>query len=89
MKLRWEKQQLGWTAMSGEKRVGFVVDRDGGTFYYEITAVSTKWITKGYGEVRSLASAKRSLERAWAAWLNAFDLEPRKGSSDSPERSRG
>jgi len=77
MTLHWKKASHGWHAMRGQRIVGLVVERDDGTVVYELTAVSTKWVTKGYGEVRSVASAKRGLERAWAAWLDAHDLVPK------------
>jgi hypothetical protein len=78
MTLKWEERSPGgWFALRNGWVVGLVVVRDDGVVIYEVTAVSTKWVTKGYGEVRSIASAKRGLERAWTAWLDAHGLVPR------------
>lgn len=85
MKLRWEPQGNGsFYGYSGDLRVAMIVRRQtetGGTeFFYQVDAVHTKWITKGYGECRSEAPAKRSVERAWNAWLDRAGLIPLPGA---------
>jgi hypothetical protein len=81
MALRWEKQRDGesWYAYSGDLVIGMVVKRDHGeAWVYNLDAVHTRWIAKGHGEVETMPSAKRAIERAWAAWLERAGLEPRK-----------
>jgi hypothetical protein len=34
-----------------------------------------KWISKGFGHVKSKASARRAVERAWDAWLSRAGLK--------------
>lgn len=75
MKLRWEEQYPGsWYAYSSELIVGMVVTREDDTVVYNLDAVHTKWIAKGYGEVRSIRAGKRALERAWRKWLEKAGL---------------
>lgn len=69
-------------AMRNGYCVGFIVKNVSGHWYYKLDKVHCKWITKGYGEVSSKAQAKRSLVRAWTAWLDAFQLEPRKEATN-------
>lgn len=72
--LTWKPDQIGLTAMRGEQFVGHVIERDDGLFYWQITAVHTKWICQGYGELKTERGAKRALESAWGSWLAAFSL---------------
>lgn len=75
MKLRWEKQGSGgYWAYSGRLVVGMIGERSDGTVYYSMQAVHTKWICKGHGEVKHLASARRAIESAWLKWLTAAGL---------------
>lgn len=83
MSLRWEEQQnLGgrsWWAYSHELVIGMVGVRDDGTVWYSATnAVSMKYVAKGHGEVRSIASAKRAVQRAWSTWMDQAGLEPKR-----------
>ena len=81
MKLRWEKQKGdAWVAYSGKLVIGMVVNRLDGTIGYTVNGVPMKWIGKGYGDVKSIASGKRAVERAWRQWLEAADLVPPKGA---------
>lgn len=76
MKLRWEKYKDGrsWFAYSGKLTIGMVVRRDDGTIGYSVTGVPMRWIGKGYGDVSSISSGKRAVERAWRQWLEAAGL---------------
>lgn len=78
MKLRWEKdiRATGWTAYSNELHVGYVTTRLDGTKAYTVTGVHMKYIGKGYGDVKSIASGKRAVERAWQQWLTHAGLTP-------------
>ena len=75
MTLRWQQDSLNahW-AIQGQRQIGLVVKNRAGKFTYEIPAVHTKWIAKGYGEVASLESGKRAIEKAWQKWLDAYGL---------------
>lgn len=76
--LRWEKQACGSIfAYSGDLRVAMIGRRDDGSVFYSVDAVHMKWIAKGHGEVKSIAYAKRAVEKAWAKWLEHADLVPR------------
>lgn len=78
--LRWEKQSSGgWYAYSGELVVGMVVlrDHERAWVYDASNAVNMRWTAKGYGEVKTAASARRAVERAWAAWLDRAGLAPK------------
>lgn len=86
--LRWEKQRgESWYGYSGKLVVAMVGERDDGEgsceWYYTITAVHTKWITKGHGEVKSERSAKSACDRAWADWLAHAGLVPA-ATGDAP-----
>lgn len=73
--LEWKKQtDRSWWAMRDQHVVGFVVEREPGDVVYQIRAMHTKWICKGYGEVKSIQTGKRAIERAWRDWLDAFGL---------------
>lgn len=61
-------------AYSGRGRIGMVVPRDDGSVAWQIDAVSMRWIGKGYGETRSVRTAKIALERNWTKWLKTFNL---------------
>lgn len=72
-KLRWEEQAAGgWYAYSGDLVVGMVVTVAAGPrkglVTYSVSAVSTRWITRGQGDVKTIAQGKRSLLRAWSDW---------------------
>lgn len=70
--LRWEKNN--W-AYSGQLVVGMVGRRaDGSIWYTANSAVDMRYIAKGRGEVKSIKSAKRAVEHAWARWLEVADL---------------
>ncbi|MGV7119572.1 hypothetical protein [Sphingopyxis sp. 550A] len=77
--LRWVKDGQFtecWHAMSGNLEIGHVLRRSiDGQVVYKVDAVSTRWITKGHGEVASIASGKRAIERAWQAWCNLAGLQ--------------
>jgi hypothetical protein len=90
MALRWEKQKPvaaghspSWFAYSGKLMLGMVVQvaagPSKGVWTYSLSAVHTKWIAKGHGDVKSAATGKRAIERAWAAWLERANLGPRNG----------
>jgi hypothetical protein len=71
-----------WVAKSGELIVGSVIttlrpDEDTKPHRWAISAVFTKNITKGQGNVGSVAQGRRSLARAWRAWLDFARLYPR------------
>lgn len=77
MNLEWTEERPGsWFAMSNRSDVGMVIARDDGSVVYKLTAVHWRGITKGSGEVKTLAAGKRAIERAWAAWLDAYGLRP-------------
>lgn len=58
----------------GDGMVGMVVTRMDGSIGWRIDAVSMRHIGKGYGETRSVKTAKLALERDWQRWLKMFDL---------------
>lgn len=72
--LRWVKDQSlaeCWHAISGDLEIGHVLRRSiDGQVVYKVDAVSTRWITKGHGEVASIESGKRAVARAWKAWCD-------------------
>lgn len=81
MTIRWERQfGDGWFAYSGptwRSNIGMVVPRDDGTVAWQIDAVSMSRVgrfAKGYGETRSVRTAKLALERNWTKWLKTFNL---------------
>lgn len=75
MKLRWEKScGDSWMAYSGRMLIGMVVPRLDKTIGYTVTGVPMKWVGKGYGDVSSISSGKRAVERAWRQWLTAAGL---------------
>lgn len=82
-RLRWEKQSGGaWFAYSGDLRVAMVVQIIGecsrkGLWTYSLDAVNTRWITKGGGDVKTAVQGKKSIARAWAAWLDRAVLQPK------------
>jgi hypothetical protein len=76
--LKWEKQKgLGeaWFGYSGHMRVAMVVLTNAGHYRYSLDAVHTKFITKGHGDVKTLDQGRKSVERAWATWLDAASLQ--------------
>lgn len=75
MKLRWEKSCGGsWVAYSGKMLIGLVVERDDGTVGYKIDNISMRWVGKAFGDVSSISSGKRAIERGWRRWLTAAGL---------------
>jgi hypothetical protein len=75
--LSWEASRDGVQyAKSGALTIGTVGRRVDGSVWYSVDAVSTRWIAKGHGEVKTFRSAKRAVERAWAAWLAEAGLQP-------------
>lgn len=76
--LRWEKDpdlDECWIAFSGQLSVGHVLRRrTDGLVVYKIDAVSTRSITKGHGNVATIASGKRAVERGWRAWCELAGL---------------
>ncbi len=89
MKLRWEKQSTGqresWWAYSGELVIGMVIERGDRTIGYTIQAVHMKWIGKGDGDVSSISSGKRAIERGWRQWLTAAGLDQWFDIADLPD----
>lgn len=76
IRLRWEPHAGGAWGYSGQLVVAMVGERDGGVFYYHLSAVQTKGITKGSGECCTLARAKAAAERGWSAWCAEAGLAP-------------
>lgn len=75
MGLIWKQDGRYHTAHSGSLQIGSIVEREDGTIAYKTTdAVHMRWIAKTHGEVASLRSAKRAVERAWATWLESAAL---------------
>lgn len=82
--LRWEKQKghcASWFAYSGDLRVAMVVQisvegERKGLWTYSLDAVSTRWTTKGTGDVKTAAQGRKSINRAWAAWCERAGLVP-------------
>lgn len=76
--LRWELQRDGENeyAYSGSLVMGIVVHQsvDEKLWVYKLDGVYAKWVGKTYGRVKTKSSAKRAIERAWAAWLDAAGL---------------
>lgn len=78
--LRWERDREGrvWTAYSGDLAVGIVVKVTaavtGGPWRYSVTAVHTRYITRGAGDVGTARQGRRSLGRAWRDWCRHAGL---------------
>ena len=81
--IRWEKQASGgWYAYAADMIVGLAVQvqapgEHAGQWVYDLHGVNTRWTTKGRGYVKTCAQAKRSLERAWTAWIDRAGLAPK------------
>jgi hypothetical protein len=73
--LVWKEVYQGthW-AYSGHLVIGMVGKRIDGVCYYRVEAVSTRHITKGSGNVKTIKTAKASLQRAWDEWLEEAGL---------------
>lgn len=71
--LRWEPQpgHEAEYAYSGNAVVAMVVHQSVGErlWAYTVDGVQAKWVGKSHGRVRSKSSAKRAVEKVWAAWL--------------------
>lgn len=68
-------QPEGLSATSGSIYVGHAVKRStDGAWVWQITAVHTKFICKGFGEVGSRSAAKQGLSRAWNIWKREAGL---------------
>ncbi|MGV1944841.1 MULTISPECIES: hypothetical protein [unclassified Agrobacterium] len=75
MKLTWEKSNMGiWYAFAGKLIIGIVVDRPDGTAAYDITGLIMSRAGKSRGDVSSISSGKRAIERGWRQWLRAAGL---------------
>ncbi len=80
MKLRWEKSCGGsWSAYSGNLLIGSVGKNSyftpaGEVVDYYFQAIDMKFIGRARGEVSSISSGKRAIERGWHQWLTAAGL---------------
>lgn len=78
--LRWEEIEHdgAWWAYSGDLIVGMVVKviagSRAGVWTWQLSAVHTRYITKGSGDVRSASAGKTCLFRAWTRWLEHAGL---------------
>lgn len=77
--LRWQKRETHgngqcWEAYCGNLRIAMVGDRNDGSCWYTVDAISVRWIAKGAGDVSSIAAAKRAVENAWQKWLSRAGL---------------
>lgn len=73
--LRWERQKDG--ALYGSRGghvLAMIVFNVHGRFAWSVEGAQMKWIAKSYGEAKTEAGAKRSANRAWAAWCSAMEL---------------
>ncbi len=63
-------------AMLGEVCIGSIGERthEPGAWWYMVDAIDVKWLAKRNGEVKSKASARAAIERAWEAWLKTAGL---------------
>lgn len=69
LKLKWQKfADHTWVAKLGDVTIAMIGERLDGSCFYQVDGIRTKWITKGYGDVGSIAQAKLSVERAWRDW---------------------
>lgn len=76
MKLKWDlTNREHYHAYAGKLRVGTVFVRIDKTIAYKVDGVSMRWIGRGSGDVSSMESGKRSVERAWNQWLKATGLD--------------
>lgn len=77
---RWEKQKDGnFYAYSEQVVIGMTVELsvrrdDGATHVWQLTAVTGRSWLKTCGEVKSMATAKRSLKRSWTDWREVHGL---------------
>jgi len=76
MNLQWrEIGNEGFVGYSFNVDIALAVKRHDGVFVWKIDGVHMKWTAKGYGEVKTMAAAKRAAERAWSKWLVAAGLQ--------------
>lgn len=80
MTLRWEPQQGAEAeyAYSGDAIIAMVVHQSVGErlWAYTVNGVEATWVGKVHGRVKAKATAKRAVEKVWAAWLNHAGLKP-------------
>jgi hypothetical protein len=78
MGLQWERDGRYRRATSGQLDVGTVgqLDGDPTAWWYLVDAISLRYIAKARGHVKSEASAKRAVGRAWRRWLDLAGLQP-------------
>ncbi|HTK34602.1 MAG TPA: hypothetical protein VL358_04840 [Caulobacteraceae bacterium] len=77
MTLRWEGRGEHQTAFSGQLAVGSIGRRSDGSCWYHVTAVDLRYISRALNlHVGNIRTAKRAVERAWAAWLSRAELGP-------------
>lgn len=81
MSLRWEEQDSGaWYAYSGTLVIGMCGPGENGWIWWNASqAVNMRHIAKTHGELKSYATAKRAIERAWTAWLAEAGLRSIEG----------
>jgi len=88
MKLQWDLTNRDhYHAYAGKIRVGTVFVRVlDESIGYKVDGVSMRWIGKASGDVSSMESGKRSVERAWKQWLKAAGLDGEGLSTQSTKR---
>jgi hypothetical protein len=75
MKLRWDSSSRDhWNAYAGKIRIGSVFVKLDKTIGYKVDGVYMRWVGKASGDVSSIPSGKRSVERAWQQWLTAAGI---------------
>lgn len=82
--LRWEIQPGTriWYAWRGQLHAGSVGMRDDGSVWYVADAIHTRWLSRGRGEVKSVQSGKRAIDRCWQKFLAAAELSPNPDMAD-------
>jgi hypothetical protein len=77
VRLRWEAfHGVSEIAYLGESPIGMIgnLNDDPSTWWYKVDGVTVKWIAKGFGHVKGKSSARRGVERAFAAWAERSGL---------------
>lgn len=80
-RIRWTRGLGGDSthAWVGGMLLGGVLTRHDGVVIYHVEGVTTRWVTKGHGEVKTIAQGKASVRRAWRAWWAQLSEQPRWG----------
>lgn len=82
--LVWDKGEYidlrrnnGESAWVGQIRIGWYMQTQSGDWHFHTDGIWVKHITLAAGNVKTKASAKRAVERAWLMWSELANVVPR------------